>query len=145
MLWTQLMDRSVVTPNEVRAHFGLGAPTSWGDTPLLGGQPKEGVTGKTPVSVTEIPVQGTAVEEDHVVDAPPIMSWFDRESRLYGRPEIKQFIKGGALDASAMVGFPVTEAEQQAIELGIKRRYSSRQIAHGVAEDEYLGLKGANE
>jgi HK97 family phage portal protein len=142
MLWTQLMDRSVVTPNEVRAHFGLGAPTSWGDTPLLGGQPKEGVTGKTPVSITEVPVQGTAVEEDHVVDAPPIMSWFDRETRLYGRQEIKQFVAGGALDASSMVGFPVTDAEQQAIELGVKRRYSSKQIARGVAEDGYQGLRG---
>jgi hypothetical protein len=85
------------------------------------------------------------VEEDHVVDAPPIMSWFEKESHLYGRPEVKAFVAGGKLDAAAMVGFAVNDHERRTIELGIKRRYSSKQIANGVEEDEYPGLKGANE
>jgi len=145
MLWTQLMDRRVVTPNEVRAHFGLGAPTEWGDIPLLNGQPQEGLVGKRPITVGDLPANQTAVEEDHVVDAPPIMSWFEKESHLYGRPEVKAFVAGGKLDAAAMVGFAVNDHERRTIELGIKRRYSSKQIANGVEEDEYPGLKGANE
>jgi HK97 family phage portal protein len=146
-LWTQLMDRRVVTPNEVRAHFGLGAPVSWGDIPLLTGglTPQEGLAGRTPQQVDSIPQQQVAVEEDNVVDAPPIMAWFMDQTRLYGHPEVKQFVSTGTLNAEAMVGFPVTTEQRQAIELGIKRRYSGKQIANGVPEDEYAGLRGATK
>jgi hypothetical protein len=141
-LWTSLLDRRVVTPNEVRAHFGIGAPVEWGDIPLLNGQPQNDLRGKTPGSVEPVPQMQVAVEADHVVDAAPIMSWFQDASRLYSKPQIKTFVTGGLLDIEAMVGFGVTDEQRSIIEQGLLRRYSAKQIVDGVPNDGYPGLKG---
>lgn len=143
MLWTSLLDRRVVTPNEVRAHFGIGAPVEWGDIPLLNGQPQEGLLGKRPGQVEPVPQMQVAVQDDNVVDAAPIMSWFANEPRLYSLPEVKAFIAGGAIDLDAMVGCKTTTDEQLLIEQGLRRRYSAKQILEGVPKDGYPGLKGA--
>lgn len=141
-LWTALLDRRVVTPNEMRAHFGIGAPVEWGDIPLLNGQPQENLRGKTPGSVEPIPQMQVAVEDDHVVDAAPIMAWFATEPKLYAKPQVKSFAAGGALDIAEMVGFDVTAQQREVIEQGLRRRYSAKQIVEGVPNDGYLGLKG---
>lgn len=52
-LWQMMLSMGIVTTNEARAHFGVGAPVEWGNTPVRSG-------GLMPIDASGMPVMPAA-------------------------------------------------------------------------------------
>jgi HK97 family phage portal protein len=137
-LWQGMLDRGVVTINEARSHFSIGEPVEWGDKPLVTPQAQQ--TAPAPAQVEPIPVE-------QPVDSPegepniPVMS-LDLPRDLYRHNAVKAFLAGQPLDVIALTGQPATKNQIEALEVGIRRRYSAQQITDGVPTENYAGLAG---
>jgi len=139
-LWQAMLDRGVVTINEARLHFSVGNPVEWGDKPLK--VPDAKVEAPAPAQVEPIP-------EAEPVDAPetqpivPVASLVVPEE-LYKHTAVKSFLAGEPLDATSLLGVQPNQASFKALEVGIRRRYSAKQITDGVPSEGYAGLVGEN-
>lgn len=139
-LWQSLLDRGVVTPNEARAHFGLGTPTEWGDTPVLTMQvQKQPEHGSTPEVPDPLPVS----DSEPAPGAQPLAS-IALPRDLYKQPAVKAYLAGEPLDAAALLGHEPSAAMREVLEVGIRRRYNADQIADGVPAEGFVGLQGVN-
>ena len=138
-LWQSLLDRGVVTPNEARAHFGVGTPTDWGNTPILTQQVQlQAVEGAAPTIAEPIPVN---VPADDPAEQ-PVASTVELPKDIYKHPAVKAYLAGEPLDLVALLGAEPDEATRTTLEVGIRRRYNAEQIAAGVPTEGFSGLEG---
>jgi hypothetical protein len=141
-LWQSMLNLGVVTPNEARAHFGIGAPTEWGDKPLLTLQvAQQPAQGATPQVVEPTPIS----EPVDTSEAQPVITAASAvvlPRDLYKHDAVKSFLKGEPLDTLALCGVDLSLAQKTALEIGIRRRYSADQISAGVPEEGFNGLEG---
>lgn len=130
--------------NEYRAEFKVGPPVDWGNEPYLvrktpaGQQFTSDIGAEQAILASEttpLAGQGNAKPDPQVADTVVPMK------HLYSLPEVAAFQSGQPLDL-AFLGIPVTDAQKAVIETGLRRRYSSAQIANGVAAEQYPGLRG---
>lgn len=140
--WGSFVDRTAATPNDMRAYFHLGKPTSWGDQPT----PKTQVTLRPdPATLPPLPfLQGgtapvvdepTGEQGEDVVDRPTseVATSLRAFGRLYSHPVVKAFTAfGGPLDADGLLGFRVSDADRLALEAGLTARRSASQIADAL-------------
>jgi hypothetical protein len=54
-------------------------------------------------------------------------------------------LAGEPLDVITLTGQPATKNQIEALEVGIRRRYSAQQITDGVPTENYAGLAGDKE
>lgn len=137
-LWQGMLDRGVVTINEARSHFAIGEPVEWGDKPLTTPQTQE--TAPNPDQVEPIPTE-QPVDKPETEPIIPVMS-LDLPTDLYKHDAVKAFLAGQPLDVIALTGQPATKNQIEALEIGIRRRYSAEQITDGVPLENYAGLAG---
>jgi HK97 family phage portal protein len=137
-LWQSLLDRGVVTPNEARTHFGVGLPTEWGNKPILTNQVSvQPEVGATPQVAEPLPVQ----EPEDGEEVQPLASLVI-PADLYKHPAVRAFVAGAPLDATALLGGETSTKQAEALEVGIRRRYTPQQISEGVPSEGFLGLAG---
>lgn len=157
---TMLQDRGDIVRNEVRAHLRLGKPMKGGDEPepltkvTLKGDAMPGSAMGTYIPTDEVVAPAPVVEEPGGL--PQIgMSDLGGASRaaariemfgrgLYTHPAVEQFLadRSRPLDATWLLGEPVSAAVRSVIEAGLARRYSPAQLARGVPSERYPGLMG---
>ena len=140
-IWNSWVDRQVVVPNEIRAHFRLGAPVAWGDDPVfptkITAKADAGVVESAALVAAEDPTAAapTAQEPDEPndsaagVDDAVTVRAFGRT--LYRQAPVRRWIADPArsLDTFGLLGRSATPTTRAAIELGLRRRESADQIA----------------
>lgn len=132
--WQGMIDRRVVVPNEYRRYFKLGPDLKWGDLPVLS-------TRLDPQNAQGEPEPSARITAVPQPDAVQVANAVRALKHLYTVPEVGAYMNDPAqsLD-TAFLDVPVSEAMRQTLELGIRRRYSSAQIAEGVPADNYPGI-----
>jgi HK97 family phage portal protein len=142
-LWQALLNLGVATPNEARAHFGIGAPTDWGDKPLLTLQvAQQAAEGETPQVAEPLPIS----EPSDSPESQPIVAGASAivlPNDLYKHDAVKSFLKGEALNYDALLNVSLTATQKILLETAIKRRYNVEQIINGVPGEGFAGLEGA--
>ena len=137
--WNSWVDRQAVVPNEVRTHFRLGNPTTWGDKPT----PNTKITLRpdpASVGIVDLPsLDGSTApapdanppsEPGDDTDVPAALRAWGRG--LYRHPSVRAFTAfGGPLDALPLVG-PASDGVRTQIEDGLRRRHSAAQIADAL-------------
>lgn len=121
------VEKRIRTVNEYRRLFKVGPDVPWGDEPELSTR----IDPETPAGLPEAAPTNTATAADAMAPM----------KHLYSLPEVAAFQNGQPLDL-AWLGVPVTEAQKAVIETGLRRRYSSAQVANGVPAERYPGLRG---
>lgn len=134
--------------NEYRSEFKIGPKVDWGDEPYLVRRTANGELFVSDVGAQQAidqsvvqPVTGQVDPNAPKPDNAPANA-IRPMKHLYSLPEIAAFQAGSPLDVS-FLGVPVTEAQKSTIEIGLRRRYSSSQLAEGVPAEGYPGLRGS--
>ena len=140
--WTEMMDRTVVTPNEMRRNFRLGADVPWGDDPIrstrLVQEPPNQLTATDPQQDSRVVEVFPGGQPDRAPVTPPAAApAIHSITNLYRQPATKAWMDGGPLAPVAdLLG---VEATPQ-LEIGLRRRYTPKQLADGVPAEGYSGL-----
>jgi HK97 family phage portal protein len=130
--WLAAVKSQVVTPNEMRREFRLGADVPWGDQPTppvtvsMDAPPGGAATGMPDVpGPADEPIEP---EESDVADE---IEAYGRS--LYAHPAIRRHLDAGQpLDVDALVGRPVPTWARALVADGIRSRRSARQIAQAI-------------
>lgn len=130
------IDHRATTVNEYRREFKRGPDVKWGDDPVLSTRLDPQTPEGEPLPIDRI---AATPEQPAPTNAPA--DAVAPMKHLYTLPEVAAFQSGQPLDL-AFLGVPVTEAQKAVIETGLRRRYSSSQIANGVSAESYPGLRG---
>ena len=139
--WLAAVAGQVVTPNQMRRNFRLGADVPWGDRPVPKTQitmrpapeslPPDAIPSLDPIN------QAPGVEPDGIsgddIDDPTVVPESLRSfgKTLYRHPAIKSWIADPSrpLDVPLLLGAPVPDAIRSLIEAGVRRRDSAAAIA----------------
>lgn len=141
--WGAFVDHTAATPNEMRNNFHIGKPTDWGDKPTPHTQitlrpdpttlpplPFLEATPQAPAAPGPTGEQGGDTADEPSSEVATSLRTF---SRLYSHPAVKAFTAhGGPLDADALLGFRVSDADRRALEAGLTARRSAAQIADSI-------------
>ena len=136
-LQVPLEDRKRVAIEEVRAQV-LTPDEYRADLLQKGPLPKDAF----PEPVAPSPGSDTSGGEAPEPDGKALADAIRPLKDIYTQPAVAKWLAdpSGQLDAASILGRAVSDSQRQLIEKGLKRRYSSRQIADGVAAEGYPGL-----
>lgn len=145
-VWNGWLERQVVVPNEVRAHFRLGGPVSWGDDPVfptrVTAKADAGLVDSVALTVGADPalaaetVAAPAGPDDSEAGADDAAVSLRAMGRvLYRQPPVRRWVSDPStpLDARALLGRPARASVREAIEAGLRARESAEQIAQRLA------------
>jgi hypothetical protein len=122
----QMLDRKVLTPNEVRVIKKYGAPLDGGDKVIEKAAPAPGMN-------------PFASQKPQAAEDEPAETVRGFGKHLYQQQAVRAFVAHGSpLNSDALIGHPVSDAVRLAIEDGLRRRYSAEQIATALQETSHV-------
>lgn len=129
------------TINEYRAEFKIGKPVEWGKEPYIVRRVGQGSQFVSDIGAEQAAAQAAETPMPGQAGVNVTANAVRPMKHLYSLPEVAAFQSGQPLDTS-FLGVPVTEAQKAVLETGLRRRYSSAQLADGVMSENYPGLRG---
>lgn len=150
--WGSLLDRRVITVNEFRAHFRLGAAVPWGNEEPLGPTrialkgdiPPQAIPGSGPQApAAERPDETLEPGGLPEIGTPDIGEALRAYGPLlYRHPAVRRYLADPAqpLDVASLLGGRTSIAVRHTLETGLHRRYTVEQLVGGVPAERFAGL-----